>query len=343
MNSRELVYRALRGEATPRAACGPLAVHFCARDAGVPLSKFSLDAQTLADCVVKYWEKYRPDAVWISADTWVTAEAAGAPVTTPVGDELVAGLQEGIVQTIEDLDKLRAPDPSKNGRQPMIIDALGRVRKALGDEVFIVGCFDQSPFSLACALGGINDIMVKIIDDEDFMEALLDRCVEYCVAYGTALAGAGADMLSTGDSPAGLIGPALYREWGLPGEQRVFKRLHEDTSALLSLHICGNSTQILGDMAKSGADVLELDHLVPMDLACRVVPQNVAIWGNLDPVSVLMNGTPGQVREASIAALKTCAQAGRSRFVLSSGCTLAPDTPEANVRALIDVAREYRY
>lgn len=340
MNSRELVLAALRGAETPRPACGPLAVHFCARQAGVPFKDYSLDAGTLADCVVQYYEKYRPDAVWVSADTWVTAQAAGAPITVPAGDEPIGGLQDGLVHSMADLEKLVPPDPSRNGRQPLMIEALGRVRAALGNDVFIVGCFDQSPFSLACALGGINEMMVKIVDDEEFTQALLDRCVEYCVAYGTALADAGADMLSTGDSPAGMIGPALYREWALPAERRVFERLRAATQAMLSLHICGNSTKILADMATSGADILELDHLVPMELACRTIPETIAIWGNLDPVSVLMNGTPAQVREAALAALATCAAAGRKRFVLSSGCTLAPDTPDANLRALIAAAMQ---
>ena len=36
----------------------------------------------------------------------------------------------------------------------MMLEALERIRQALGDEVFVVACFDQYPFSLACALMG---------------------------------------------------------------------------------------------------------------------------------------------------------------------------------------------
>ncbi|MEN6626624.1 MAG: uroporphyrinogen decarboxylase family protein [Candidatus Sumerlaeia bacterium] len=342
MNSRELVFRSLRGEETPCAASGPLAVHFCARDRGVSLKDYSLNAQTLAECVVRYYEKYKPDAVWLSADTWITAQAAGAPVTIPDGDDPIGGSREAFIRSMEDLRKLAPPDPFRSGRQPLMLDAMRRVRHELGDGVFIVGCFDQSPFSLACALSGINEMMTNLYDEEEFVAALLERCVEYCVAYGTALAGAGADMLSTGDSPAALIGPELYRRWALPAERRVFSRLHEQTRAVVSLHVCGNSEPILADMATSGADVLELDHLVPVEAACRLVPDSVAIWGNLDPVSTLMRGTPELVREQSNAALAACARAGRRRFVLSSGCTLAPDTPGANLRALIDAARDWK-
>ena len=44
-------------------------------------------------------------------------------------------------------------------------------------------------------------------------------------------------------------------------------------------------------MASSGADVLELDHLVDLREACRVVGPDIALWGNLDPVRLLAQWT----------------------------------------------------
>jgi uroporphyrinogen-III decarboxylase len=41
------------------------------------------------------------------------------------------------------------------------------------------------------------------------------------------------------------------------------------------------------------------------------------------------------VRAAACSALATVREAGHSRFVLSSGCTLAVETPPENVDALI--------
>ncbi len=37
-----------------------------------------------------------------------------------------------------------------------MLDALVRVRRALPQGVFLVACFDQYPFSLACACWGPN-------------------------------------------------------------------------------------------------------------------------------------------------------------------------------------------
>ena len=78
--SKDLVEAALRGHATPRPATGPLAVHYCARLAGFSLREYTLNPRILAECVLRYYERYHPDAVWLSADTWVTAQAMGAAV-----------------------------------------------------------------------------------------------------------------------------------------------------------------------------------------------------------------------------------------------------------------------
>jgi MtaA/CmuA family methyltransferase len=216
-----------------------------------------------------------------------------------------------------------------------MIEALGRILDALGDEVFIVACFDQYPFSLASELLGVNETMLKLLEDKALVEALMERCLEYGLAYGKALGEAGAHLLSGGDSPAGLIGPRSYREIALPYERRLISGLKEATGKPVSLHICGDPTSILEDMAASGADVLEIDHKVDVALACRIVGPETALWGNLDPVGVLARGNPSRVLEAAGQVLNAVRASGHTRFVLSSGCTLALETPAANLEALL--------
>ena len=335
VTSRNLVLRALAGLETPRVPAGPLAVHICARLAGVSLQRYTTDARTLAGCVVRYYERFRPDAVWVSADTWVSAQAMGATVGATGGDQPLGGAGAPLIRTAADIERIPPPDPCAQGRCPLMLDALRRVVAELGRDVFIVACFDQYPFSLAAALMGINEIMLKLVDDPPFVEALMERCMEFGLAYGRALADAGADMLSGGDSPAGLVGPRLYREVALPFEKRLIAGLKSATGQPVSLHICGDGTPILADMASSGADVLEIDHKVDLVRACEVVPPSVALWGNLDPVAVLAQGGVAEVRRAALEALEAVKSRDRRGFVLSSGCTLAVETPPENLEAML--------
>jgi MtaA/CmuA family methyltransferase len=302
---------------------------------------FTLNPQLLADSVIRYYERFRPDAVWLSADTWVTAEAMGAAVGFPGPEQPLAGTGEPCVRSMADVQRIGPPDPKTQGRGPLMLEALRRINAEIGKEVFIVACFDQYPFSLACALMGIQQVMLLLIDDRPLVESLMARCSEYTVAYAAALAEAGADMLSGGDSPAGLIGPGLYRDVALPLEKQVIAALKSQFSVPVSLHICGNALPILADMATSGADVLELDQHVDIASACRVVDPQIAIWGNLDPVRQLAQSTPAEVRSQTEDLIRTVRRCGRQRFVISSGCTLAPDTPPDNLRALIETTRTF--
>ena len=261
-SSKQLVGEVLAGRTSPRAVAGPLAVHYCAGLAGVSLRDYTLNPRCLADCIIRYYERFRPDAVWMSADTWVTAQAMGASVGFPNQQQPMAGVGGPCIRSAADIDRIPPPDPSSQGRWPIMLEAMRYVVDAIGDRVFIVACFDQYPFSLACAMMGIQQVMLKLLDDRPLVEAMMERAAEYTIAYASALADAGADMLSGGDSPAGLIGPELYRQAALPFERRVIGELKRRCLVPVSLHICGNAVPILPEMAGSGADVLELDHQV---------------------------------------------------------------------------------
>ncbi|HID21139.1 MAG TPA: hypothetical protein EYP14_01885 [Planctomycetaceae bacterium] len=339
---KSLVVRALQGEPVPRPPLGPLAVHYCAQWAGISLERYSTDPVALADSVIAYWERFQPDAAWLSADTWVTAEAMGAKVDCPGADQPLCGTGEPVVRTAADVDRIPRPDPATQGRWPIMLQALARIRARLGEHVFLVACFDQYPFSLACALMGINEVMVKLLEDRSLVAAVMERGLEYAEAYAHALAAAGADLLSGGDSPAGMLGPDLYTEIAWPFEKRLIERLKASVRVPVSLHICGDTRAILEPMARTDADVLEIDWQVEMPDACRTVGSDVALWGNLDPVGLLARGTPQQVREAASRLIRAVRDCGHHRFVVSSGCTLAVDTPAENLDALSQVVRDLR-
>ena len=340
VSQKELVKRVLAGHDVPHPAVGPLDVHYCARFAGVSLHEYTTNAEAMAESVIKYYEKFRPDAVWLSADTWITAEAMGAKVCSHGDDQPMGGNGAIDIKTLEDVHSIPPADPSSQGRMPLMLDALGRIKTAIGDEVFIVACFDQYPFSVSSALMGIDRVMLGMFDDRPLVEALMDRGVEYGSAYALALAEAGADMLSGGDSPAGLIGPTYYRDLAMPFERKLIERIHAGCDRPVSLHICGNATPLLADMARCGADVLEIDYMTDIATACKIVDPSIALWGNLEPVGLISQGTPEEIKRKTRELLNVFKTYGRRRFVLSSGCTLAVETPDENLHTLIETARE---
>lgn len=286
---------------------------------------------------MRYYERFRPDAVWVSADCWVSAEAMGVAVTSPGEDQPFTGEGGRLIRSARDIDRLPSPVPASQGRYPLMVEAVGRVVEALGRDAYVVACFDQYPFSLAAELMGIDALMLKLSDDPALVEALMERCLDYGLAYAGALSAAGCDLLSGGDSPAGLIGPKAYQQLAWPFERRLIEAIKAATSKPVSLHICGDASPLLGHMAKSGADVLEIDHQVALSDACRDVGPDITLWGNLDPVRTLAQGRPEDVRRAARHALASVRDRHQHRFVLSSGCTLAVETPFENLEAMLEV------
>jgi len=340
MTGRELVLDVLAGRAVPRTPAGPLAVHYCARLAGVSLRRYTTDAATLAECVIRYYERFQPDAIWLSADTWVTAQAMGAPVAFSDGDSPMSGTGEPLVSQPADVDKIPPPDPGSQGRWPMMLDALQRIRRGVGEDVCLVACFDQYPFSLACALMGIETSLMKAFDDPPLLEAVMAKAVDYASAYALSLDRAGADVLSGGDSPAGLLGPELYHKVAWPFACRLVERLKASTVKPVTLHICGSATTVVGDMAATGVDALELDQRVDLTAAARIVGPGVGLWGNLDPVALLAQAAPRQVRQTTMELVRSMRSVGHARFVASSGCTLAVETPAENLDAFFAAVKE---
>ena len=159
----------------------------------------------------------------------------GAQVGATDDNQPFGGLGSSVVRSAADIDRIPALDVGKQGRYPLMLEALSRVVDALGKDVFVVACFDQYLFSLVAALMGINEIMLRVFDDPPFVEALMQRCSDYATAYARALSDAGADLLSGGDSPAGLLSPDLYRELVLPAERRLIASIKSATGKPVSL------------------------------------------------------------------------------------------------------------
>lgn len=84
--------------------------------------------------------------------------------------------------------------------------------------------------------------------------------------------------------------------------------------------------------------LLELDYKTDTRAIHEVCGARLTLFGTIDPVSVMRDGTPELVGSKARELLDVYSDS--PRLVLNAGCALPPDTPEANIRALVAAGRE---
>jgi uroporphyrinogen decarboxylase len=210
------------------------------------------------------------------------------------------------------------------------------------------------PFSLASYLvGGTAEFLTQIAlceaDEDQTKEAQLFRLMELSsdalIRFLRAGLEAGSDTAQAGDSLASLdmISPSIYEKYVYPYECKVFSAISaeaQERGAVTILHICGDTRKILPLMAKTGADVLEIDAKVNLAEARDLAGNSVALMGNLEPTTVLFQGTADHVRLESENCLRSV-DALSGGFILGSGCEVVPGTPVQNMRAMVDAAHGF--
>jgi len=213
--------------------------------------------------------------------------------------------------------------------------AVAEMVKAVSGKVAVLGWIDM-PFAEACSVCGLIEFMLLMTDAPTFAHQILAFLTDIVIDFALAQIEVGSDMIGAGDAAASLISPAMYAEFALPYEQQVCQAIH-DADSLVKLHICGQTTHLLDRMVTSGADLFNVDHLVPLAEARDIYAAHGKCFkGNLNPVAQMMQATPEQCREL---ALECIAVATGAKYMLSAGCEVPAETPDEVFETFCEAAR----
>ena len=334
--SRALVLAHLAGEPVERLPAMPITMMFAARVAGVRYIDYCRDHRVLARAQLAVADRFGFDHVSCISDPAREASDLGARVEwfdeqPPAIDESVA-----LLAAKPDLAALRRPDPRGGGRMTDRLLAVEVLRAADGPPRLVEG-WVEGPCAEAADLRGINTLMLDFLDDPSFVQDLFGFTTEIAMAFARAQVDAGADIIGVGDAAASLVGPEIYEEVVVPHEQRLIDHIHA-VGGRARLHICGNMRRSVGPMSRLGADIVDLDSLVPLDEARAAAGPDQVLLGNLNPVTELLTSTPAEVARA----IERCHRQAGSRYIVGAGCEIPAATPPENVDALVAYARGAR-
>lgn len=321
----------------------PVMLHnfmMAAREAGLTMEQFRSDPQKMARAFIEAVEKYEYDGIIIDVDTVTLAGSAGVPIDFPVDQPAQAAGAR--IQSLEELNDLEPVDIRNHRGVQVWLEATSILCRHFGKEIFIRGNCDQSPFTLASLIRGLEPWMLDLTnkDCHELVHKLLEYSTGITLQFIRLMAETGAHMTSNGDSVASpeLISPEMFRVFALPYEKKVVESSHALGLPYI-LHICGDASRIIDEMLETGSDGLELDYRTDAVMARDKMKERTVFVGNIDPSGVLALGTPQYVEEKTRELLNVFADT--PRFILNAGCAIPPITPSENLRAMISTARSF--
>ncbi|MFN2201113.1 MAG: uroporphyrinogen decarboxylase family protein [Caldilineaceae bacterium] len=325
MNAMERFRNRLAGDPVDRPPNFDIFMQFAAHHIGQPLAAYYQDYRVLVNANLAVINDFEIDIAQAISDPFRETADFGAAIEFPADDLPISTAP--LLADPANLSKLKAPDPYSGKRMSDRIEAVRSFREQVGGEIPILG-WVEGALAEAADLRSPNEIMMDVVLRPEWVEELLEICVEVAIAFARAQVEAGADIIGLGDAVGSLVSPAMYRRFALPYEKRIFEAVHE-MGAIARLHICGDTNRIVPDMVASGADIIDLDWMVDMAAAGEQFGDRVPFCGNFDPVVVMLEGTPDEV----YAATQHCIKVGGPLTFSNAGCEIPLGTPHANLHA----------
>ena len=237
-----------------------------------------------------------------------------------------------------DLDKLEFPDPVAPERFARL-DGFCENHK----DDFLAGAIGFSLFERAWTLRGMEQLLVDMIADPPFVEALFEKITEWNLCMIDRMCEFPLDAIHTGDdwgSQHGLImGPKLWRKFIKPQVKRMFER-SKSHGKWVSIHSCGDIREILGDLIDVGLDMFNPFQPEVMDVekVKREFGKHLTFHGGISTQRTLPYGTPDDVRDEVRRRIETIGKDGG--YICAPAHGIPGDVPVENMVALIETLQD---
>ncbi len=314
----------------------PITMMFACAQIGARYRDYCADYRVLVEGQIRTAEEFGFDYVNTMSDPAREAADCGAVVEFFDNQPVAIVEEQALLADKARLASLKIPDPLGGGRMHNGIKALALFKERVGKERIIEG-WVEGPIAEAADLRGINTLMLDFFDDPAFVRDLFAFVIELELRFAREQVKAGTDVIGVGDAAASLVGLQIYDEFIWPYEKKLVDGIHA-LGAKVRMHICGNTRRILEGIGKLGCDIVDLDSMAPIAEARQKMGPGQIVLGNLNPVSVLRNGSPASV----IAETVECHRQAGSRFIVGAGCEVPRDTPPENLRALCAYAHTHK-
>ena len=221
-----------------------------------------------------------------------------------------------------------------------IYATVDKVKRALPQTTALLG-FAGSPWTVATYMiagqGSREQAEARryAYRDPAAFGEIIDAIAATTIAYLSGQVAAGVEAVQLFDSWAGSLSPAQYEQWVIAPTARIaaaFKARHPEVPVIGFPK--GSGGKLAAYARETGVDAIGIDETVAPEWADAALPPGLPVQGNLDPLALIAGG------EALETAARRILRAFAQRpHVFNLGHGILPDTPIANVEALIRLVR----
>lgn len=275
------------------------------------------------------------DAAIIFADLLLPVEPMGLKL------QFVAGEGPQIDNPVRDSNDVDSLSISNTDDLGYVGEAIQTTVRALAGRVPVIG-FVGAPFTLASYMieGGPSKNYIRtkamMYRDETLWRRLMGKLVDVLGSFAVLQVASGARAIQVFDSWAGALGPDDYVRYVAPYSRALIDRIR--TASVPVIHFGTGCSGFFKELHAAGGDVMGVDWRINIDQAWMDISYRSAIQGNLDP-AVLFAPLP-ELRARVHELLKRTGS--RPGHIFNLGHGILPETPVENVKACVEIVREFR-
>ncbi len=300
-------------------------------EVGAPWPDAHTDPELMAKLAIANHELSGLEAVRLPYCLTVLAEAMGCEVNMGTKNRQPSVTAHPYPK---DLEGLKMPENLLGTKRiPAVLEAIKIIREKVGPDVPVIGGM-EGPVTLASDLSSVKSFMKWSLKKPDLFGQILDFATEATIVYANAMVEAGADIISVADPVASpdLMSPDTFKA---ELESRL-QNFSANVNSVTVLHVCGNVNPILNYMADCGFEGLSVEEKIgSAKKAKEVIGNRARFVGNISSPFTLLPGPIDKIKAESKQALSDGVD------VLAPGCGIAPMTPLANIKAMVEARNEY--
>lgn len=275
------------------------------------------------------------DAAIIFADLLLPIEPMGLKLKFVAGEGPVI---DNPIRNSHDVDSLSVSNTDDLG---YVGESIQMVTRALNGKVPVIG-FVGAPFTMASYMieGGasrhFNLTKSLMYRDETLWRRLCGKLVDVLGSFAILQVAAGARAIQVFDSWVGALGADDYVRYVAPYSRALIERVR--STGVPVIHFGTGAAGYFRELHAAGGDVMGVDWRMNIDQAWMDISYRSAIQGNLDPAA-LFAPLPELKQKVTELLKRTGARPGH---IFNLGHGILPETPVENVKAVVQMVREFK-